>query len=136
MKIKIAKYELYPADDPIGYAIGFNVTTSNGRNLYRDVVISLDDISNGDTEVEIVNKAWTNLSEGIMNEVTLLENKSQALGGIFSPDGQTITNDHGGGYDVQPGTSIKEQLDNLGEKVDNLTEAIDTLLTGQGGGES
>lgn len=54
-KIKIVKFELYPADEPVGYAVGFSYE-ANGRSGYIDLVVPLAEAS-GKSNEEIVQLA-------------------------------------------------------------------------------
>jgi hypothetical protein len=84
MQIQIAKYELYPAEEPMGYAVGFNVTTGNNRQFYRDTIVTLEQAQNKSDE-EIVTFAYETLKTGIEDEVIRLESKSNLLGSIWTP---------------------------------------------------
>lgn len=84
MQIQIAKFELYPTNEPIGYAVGFNVTTGNNRQFYRDTVVSLES-AQGKSDEEIVGLGWQDLQVGIEAEVIRLEAKSNLLGNTWTP---------------------------------------------------
>jgi len=84
MKFVIAKFELYPSTNPTGYAVGFDVTTSNGRNFYRDTVVSLESCL-GKTDEEIISLAYSALETNIMGEVNQIKNKSDLLGKEWTP---------------------------------------------------
>lgn len=87
MQVKIARFELYPEEEPTGYAVGFTITTSNNRVFYRDTVVSLD-VSEQRTDEEIVQEAWNELKDAILSEVERLERKSQIIGKtLILPDG-------------------------------------------------
>lgn len=84
MQMQIAKFELYPAEDPTGYAVGFSVTTSNNRQFYRDTIVNLSDAT-GKSDEEIVAIGYSQLKDSINNEVARLEAKSSLLGNVWSP---------------------------------------------------
>lgn len=122
MLVKIIKYELYPKENPIGYAVGFNITTNNNRSFYRDVVISLDQDFEEGTELEIVGLAWNNLKEGILEEVSRLENIPQILGGVWSPDDSTII---GGEIEDQPSIQYHSTVSEMENMI--LALALDII---------
>jgi hypothetical protein len=92
MQVQIVKYELYPKDNPTGYAVGFNVKTSV-RDIYRDTIVSLNDIVSTDTEVDIVSKAWAMLQTNILDEVNRLEGRPKVIGGVYVPDTGEVISD-------------------------------------------
>ncbi len=82
MKVKVAKFHLYPKEEPTGFAVGFSIETKNDRNFYRDTVIPLEDVKDMNDE-QIVQVAWDKMKEGILSEVERLEEKSSMLGKEF-----------------------------------------------------
>lgn len=82
--VTIARFELYPLDEPTGYCVGFNVTLSNGRSFYRDTVVPLEKASNKNDE-EIVQEAWNMLEADILAEVDRLKSKSPVVGQVWTP---------------------------------------------------
>jgi hypothetical protein len=82
-EIKIARYELYPADEPICYCVGFAVTV-NGRSFYRDTQVPLDQVT-GKSEEEIVTLAYDQLQGDITMQIAALEAKPPILGKIWEP---------------------------------------------------
>ena len=82
--LKVARMSLYPADEPSGYAVGFSATAENGRGVYRDTVISLED-AEGLSDDEIVNLAWIQLGPSIEQEMEALGAKSALIGQVFEP---------------------------------------------------
>lgn len=49
MVLKVIKYRLYPDDNPIGYAAGFNIKLINGRSFYAHTIVDLEDLEEGKT---------------------------------------------------------------------------------------
>lgn len=92
MQIHIVKLELYPTEEPTGYAVGFNITTGNNRQFYRDTIVPLE-LCQGKDDGEIVDLAWTQLKSGIEDEVIRLESKSNLLGGTWIPPSNESTID-------------------------------------------
>ncbi len=84
MEIKVAKFQLYPEENPQGYAVGFNIKTINNRTLYRDTVVSLENATNKIDE-EILELAWEDLKEGILSEVERLEAINPVIGDKWNP---------------------------------------------------
>jgi hypothetical protein len=77
-EIKIARMELYPADEPTGYAVGFSYGV-NGRQGYIDTVVSLEEAKDK-TQEDIVSIALDNLKDSILQQLTVWEAKSPLLG--------------------------------------------------------
>lgn len=87
MEVTVARFELYPKDDPTGYAVGFSVKLGNGRSFYRDTIVSLEDIANL-ADTEIVGLAYQTLREWIEVEVERLSMRSPILGtNLVLPEG-------------------------------------------------
>lgn len=42
MEVVVARFELYPKEDPNGCAVGFTVKTKTNRVFYRDIVVPFD----------------------------------------------------------------------------------------------
>jgi hypothetical protein len=80
MKVKIAKFEKYPAELPTGYAVGFDITFENGRSQYIDTIVSLDL-----TEDEAVTAAWENVKGNVENFKTTIGALPKLVGAIFTP---------------------------------------------------
>jgi len=83
-KLTIARFELYPKDEPTGYVVGFNVELDNGRSFYVDGVVDLDE-ANGKSDEEIVSAAYKKLKGQIQSLVAALVDKSPILGKEFTP---------------------------------------------------
>lgn len=82
--VTIARFELYPPEEPAGYCVGFNVSLENGRSFYRDTVVELDQASNK-TDEEIVQVAWNMLEADILAEVERLKKKPSVIGQVWTP---------------------------------------------------
>ena len=77
-EIKIARMDLYPADEPTGYAVGFSYGVNN-RQGYMDTVVSLEEAKDK-TQEEIANIALGNLKSAISQQLTAWEAKSSLIG--------------------------------------------------------
>lgn len=88
-KIKVVKFELYPADEPVGYAVGFSYE-ANGRSGYIDLVVPLAEAS-GKSNEEIVQLALNQerpqddettitIAQIIAQNLTAFEAKSPVIG--------------------------------------------------------
>ena len=87
MKVTVARFELYPSDDPTGYVVGFRVSASNGRSFYRDILVNFEE-NESRSDAEIVETAWSEMKEDIILEVERLESKSDIIGkSLILPDG-------------------------------------------------
>ena len=81
--IKITRYELYPIDEPYCYVVGFIITCIiNKKNKYFEIQVPLKDIKSTDTEIEITNYAWNNLSEDILPWCEKVKSQTSSI--IFS----------------------------------------------------
>jgi hypothetical protein len=76
-EILVVRLEQYPADEPTGWAVGFNVVCNNGRSFYIDTVV---DFNKAKTDEEAVEVALEELKEMIQNKVNELESKPSILG--------------------------------------------------------
>jgi len=85
---KVARFGLYPAEEPSSYAVGFSATATNGRSVYRDTTISLKD-AEGLSDDEIVTLAWIQLGPGIEQEMEVLGAKSVLVGQAWEPSVET-----------------------------------------------
>ena len=50
---KVTRLDHYPAENPIGWAVGFTVTTDNNRSFYRDTVIPFTDTSHDNLAIDL-----------------------------------------------------------------------------------
>lgn len=82
MKVKVIKYENYPVDDSIGYAVGFDVVLENGRNFYVDTVVNYSEIESGDIDEDIVRKAYDVLETLITEKADVLLYSKPSIVGI------------------------------------------------------
>lgn len=86
MKLIIAKFELYPTDNPEGFAVGYRVHTNNNKSFYKDTVLPLERIE-GKTEEEILQLAWSEVGVEILSKVEELESTPPLLGTTWYPPG-------------------------------------------------
>tara|TARA_Y100001963_G_C6704834_1_gene411397 strand:+ start:821 stop:1108 length:288 start_codon:yes stop_codon:yes gene_type:complete len=78
--IYVARFELYPADTPTAYCVGFRAECEpNKRANYWDTQISLADAS-GNTDQQIVNLAYATLSGSIKTWSDTEMHKSSLIG--------------------------------------------------------
>ena len=104
MKITVAKFCLYPSEDPSGHAVGFNVEASNGRAFYTDTVIPLTE-SQGKTDDQIISMAYEELKTNITFRVGELEQRSSLLGQAWTPVDERLPDD--------PEQPIEETLESV-----------------------
>ena len=76
--IKVAKFELYPADEPTGYAVGFSYQCEGGA-VYRDTVVPLSECD-GLGDEEICDLAFEELRTGFEATISDLDAKSSVIG--------------------------------------------------------
>jgi hypothetical protein len=82
--LKVVRFGLHPENEPSCYAVGFSATAENGRGLYRDTIVNIDD-AKGLSEEEIINLAWIKLGPGIEKDIEILGAKSVLVGQVFEP---------------------------------------------------
>ena len=82
-KFKVAKFNLYPADEPTSMAVGFSVK-HKGRSAYQDTTIPLADCE-GLTEEEICDLAFENVRDGLEAMAAVFEAKGEIVGSDYTP---------------------------------------------------
>lgn len=81
MKAKVVRFALYPKENPVGYAVGFEVTLS-GNIFYKDTVVNFDDVLEG-TEESFVAAAWITIKPELEAKREELQNRSSFLNTIW-----------------------------------------------------
>jgi hypothetical protein len=76
---KVTKFKEYPTDEPNSYAVGFNITTDNGRQFYRDIAIPFEDVVDMSNE-EIKTFAYQRLRPAIENQIDIEMAKNSIIG--------------------------------------------------------
>ena len=91
MKILISRLEQYPAEQPIGFCVGFTVSATNGRSFYQDTVVSFDNASDDQSAVDF---ALAQMINGFKSQCDTLEAISQLLGAVVTEEKVTeaVTN--------------------------------------------
>ena len=77
MKLTVSRLELYPADAPTGWAVGFVCECSNGTSFYTDTVVSHEDAVEDSAAVDV---ALNHLGDSISQRCAALEATSSLLG--------------------------------------------------------
>ena len=111
MQLKVIKYRLYPEDNPIGYAIGFNVGLINGRSFYAHTIVNLENLEEGKTDEEITQIAYEQLEEHISDRVATL---------TYVPRIE--------GIEVNIDNEYETKAIEIDERVINLETTVDTIL--------
>jgi len=78
--IKVSKLDLYPADEPTGYAVGFTYE-ANGRAGYCDTSVSFKQ-TKGKSQEEIIEIALESLAPQIKSQLEMFNSKSPLLGTV------------------------------------------------------
>lgn len=91
MKIQIVKFEPYYSDYPIGFSIGYQIYTDNSKSFYKDIILSLDEIE-GKDDNEILEYAWINVKNEILNKVAELDSIPSVIGTIWNPPIDDVEN--------------------------------------------
>ena len=114
MQLKVVKFRLYPEDNPIGYAVGFNIKLLNGRSFYAHTIVDLDDLEEGKTDEEIIQIAYEQLEEHISDRVATL---------TYVPRIE--------GIEVNIDNEYETKAVEIDERVGNLETIVDTMLGGE-----
>ena len=77
-EVKVVRFDLYPQEEPTGYAVGFSFSANN-RSGYTDTLVTLDEAKDKSQE-EIVSIALSKVKTGINTQLTSFESKSPVLG--------------------------------------------------------
>ena len=90
--IRVTRLDHYPVDNPVSWAIGFTVETSNGRSFYKDTTVSYQEAGNDNLAIDL---AYAKLQK-IINEITArYEQQGSRLGSEYvnrdSPPVATVT---------------------------------------------
>ncbi|NLX80335.1 MAG: hypothetical protein GXZ03_02070 [Proteiniphilum sp.] len=113
MQLKVIKYRLYPEDNPIGYAVGFNVRLENGRSFYAHTIVDLEDLEEGKTDEEIIQIAYEQLEGHIADKVATL---------AYAPSIE--------GIEINIDSEYEVKVIEIDERVTNLENIVGTLLYG------
>ncbi|HZJ98766.1 MAG TPA: hypothetical protein VFC79_02100 [Tissierellaceae bacterium] len=113
MQLKVIKYRLYPDENPIGYAVGFNIKLINGRSFYAHTIVDLDDLEEGKTDEEITQIAYGQLEEHIADRVGELTYIPMIEGIEINIDGE-----------------YEAKAIDIDARVVNLESTVDVLLGG------
>ena len=91
MNIKIVRFEESPKNNPTGYTVGFSVTSSTGRMIYRDTRILFEE-ADGLSDNKIVELAWNRLKSYFEQQVAEMDALGPLVGSEWKPipDGSTI----------------------------------------------
>jgi len=81
-KVTIARFELYPREEPTCYCVGFSGSTLAGRSFYQDTQVPLEEAA-GITEEEIVALAWGKLKDNFILRMEDIASKPIVLGQIW-----------------------------------------------------
>ena len=90
--IRVTRLDHYPVDNPVSWAIGFTVETSNGRSFYKDTTVSYQEAGNDNLAIDL---AYAKLQK-IINEITArYEQQGSRLGSEYvnrdNPPVATVT---------------------------------------------
>ena len=77
---KVTRLDLYPVEDPTGWAVGFTVTTDNNRSFYRDTVIPFTDASHDNLAIDL---AYGRLSSKLQMLTASYEKQGSRLGSEY-----------------------------------------------------
>jgi len=82
---KIARFELYPSDEPTAYVVGFSVTNkNNNKSIYRDTQVLLTSVS-GQTDDQVVAVAWDSMKASFQTWAADVMSKPSIQNGPYVP---------------------------------------------------
>jgi hypothetical protein len=81
-EVKIARFELYPKEEPTCYCVGFSGSAPTGDPYYQDTQVPLEE-AKGKTEEEIAAMAWEKLKDGFTSRMDILAAKSPLQGKVW-----------------------------------------------------
>jgi len=90
-KVTIARFELYPREEPTCYCVGFSGSTPTGQPHYQDTQVPLEE-AKGKSEEEIVALAWEKLKDGFTARMEALAAKSPLQGRVWDHQTGKIAN--------------------------------------------
>ena len=77
-EVKVVRFDLYPQEEPTGYAVGFSFS-SNNRTGYIDTLVTLDEAKDKSQE-DVVLLALSKVRTDINSHLASFESKSPMLG--------------------------------------------------------
>lgn len=85
--VVVARYELYPAEMPTSYCVGFTVSANAApsNTVYQDTRVTLAD-AEGKTSEQITALAWEAVKNSIYSWSTGVYNRPPVLGSVFVPN--------------------------------------------------
>lgn len=114
MKLKVIKYDLYPAVEPTGYDVGFDVRLKNGRSFYVHTIVDLEGLEGGETDEEITQIAYEQLEAQIADKAGELSYIPSVIG-----------------IEIHVDSEYETKAMDIDSRVMNLEETIDTMLGGE-----
>lgn len=84
--VVVARYELYPAESPTSYCVGFTVSANAApsNTTYQDTRIPLAD-AEGKSSSQITALAWDAVKNSIYTWATGVYNRPPVLGTVYVP---------------------------------------------------
>lgn len=114
MRLKVIRYDLYPAVEPTGYAVGFDVRLKNGRSFYAHTTVDFEGLEGGETDEEIAQIAYEQLEAQIADRAGELS---------YIP---SVT-----GLEIHVDSEYEAKAIDIDSRVMNLEATIDTMLGGE-----
>ena len=62
---QINRFEVFPANEPNSWAVGFQITNNIGESMYANTLVSVETFAVTSTEQDIMDDAWDNLKDTI-----------------------------------------------------------------------
>lgn len=81
VEIRVARVEIYPPEEPTGWAIGFTVTCRNRRSFYIDTIVNYNEAT---SDEDAVNIAIEKLRDKINEKVEECKKNWQIIGNVIN----------------------------------------------------
>lgn len=83
---QIARFEVYPPQEPKSWCVGFNITNNNNNEaMYIDTLVSVETFAVTSAEQDIMNDAWDNVKDSIGNWANSKIGISSLLNTVYTP---------------------------------------------------
>lgn len=84
--VTISRFEVYPADDPECWCIGYNVEhNTNHKAMYIDTQVTVDTFAVTQAEEDLLNQAWEQVKENIGRWAEYNIGYSELLNTVYTP---------------------------------------------------
>lgn len=83
IEITVVRYDMYPADQPTAWCVGFVIRHVAGdKTIYRDCLVPL---SEGAADGQVLTDAWNALRPGVQEWYDAIKDRPVIVGTVFVP---------------------------------------------------